>query len=344
MSFEEWSAAHLAKKPGTPQSQLRGGYNAYRGTTDFDAGLLGQAGRGTDEQRRTGAMAGGSFGDDHADAGNAQTGDPYLDELRGGQVAGAEDWRRFSNADLQQWKRYYLGGGKFKNKYGDVVDKPIDSGPNTPQGVDGMGNPIAGGGGGGGGRGGGRGAGGGGGGGAAAGVGGGSGLEGQIEGVLSGLLSGQNSRYTPEVMQGILAKIKQQMEGSKARQRAEASSEAAGRGMSRAGATGARLDEISRGAESAFTGEYADLLQSKVDADYDDQMGGLDRAMKYVDSLKLELYRQDMTALQRQQLRAQIKLAEMNISAQRENLQATFGHNREMLGAQAGYDMLRGGV
>jgi hypothetical protein len=145
-------------------------------------------------------------------------------------------------------------------------------------------------------------------------------------------------------MQGLLAKVKAQMEGSVRRQQEEARGEAAGRGMARAGATGARMDDIRRGAESAFTGEYSDLLQKKVDADFQDRMAGLDRAMQYVDSLKMQLYRQDMTALQREQLRAQISMAEANIRAQRENLQAGFSHQRDMLGAQFAYGQLGQGV
>lgn len=334
--YEAWAAANRAA-----------GGQGNRQVYDFAYGggdpskVLGQGGAGTDEQRRTGGMASGSFGDDSRDAGNANTGDPYLDELRGGQVAGSEDWRRFDNDVLKSWQPYYVGGGKFRNKYGDIVGKPVDSGPNTPKGVDGMGHPIAGGGGGGGGRGGGAG------GGSASGFSGrGSGgdLENMLQDNLKQLLSGEGTRYTPEVMQGILAKIKQQTEGSVRRQQEEARSEAAGRGMARAGATGARLDDIRRGAEAGFTGEYADLLTKKVDADYQDKMAGIDRAQKYIDSLKLQMYRQDMTALQREQLRAQIQMAEMNISAQRENLQTSIQANKDAMGAQFYYGQLDKGA
>jgi hypothetical protein len=145
MDFESWKAAHLANKPNTPAAQLQKGYDVYRGKHGFDSGLLNQAGVGTAEQQRTGSLASGTFGDDHPDAGNANTGDPYIDELRSGRVAGSEDWRRFSNDELLAWKPYYQGGGKFQNKYGDIVGKPIDSGPNTPQGMGGLGEPIKGG-------------------------------------------------------------------------------------------------------------------------------------------------------------------------------------------------------
>ena len=103
---------------------------------------------GTQEQQQTAQQKSGTYADDSADAGNAKTGDPYLDELRSGKVAGSEDWRRFSNAQLKAWQQYYVGGGKFKNAYGDIVDKPDDVGPNTPAGYNGTGDYIGGGGGG----------------------------------------------------------------------------------------------------------------------------------------------------------------------------------------------------
>lgn len=99
------------------------------------------------EQQNVARQKAGTYADDSADAGNASTGDPYLDELRSGNVAGSEDWRRMSNAQLKAWQPFYVGNGKFRNKYGDIVDKPDDVGPNTPPGYNGTGDYIGGGGG-----------------------------------------------------------------------------------------------------------------------------------------------------------------------------------------------------
>lgn len=158
MSFEEWKAKakENAQKNGEVwyEENAPGDYERYVWHAEHpqgDSSVLGKGGTGTDEQRSTGAMPAGTFPDDHPDAGNANTGDPYIDELRSGRVAGSEDWRRFSNAQLKAWQQYYVGGGQFKNKYGDLVGKPIDSGPNTPQGYNGSGEPMSGGGFGGGG-------------------------------------------------------------------------------------------------------------------------------------------------------------------------------------------------
>jgi hypothetical protein len=148
MSYEQWREQNLAAGGGGYRHVYDNWIAMKQHEADVAAGkapnVLGQTGGGTAEQQATGAKAAGSFADDHSDAGNANTGDPYIDELRSGRVAGAEDMRRFSNAQLKQWEHLYVGGGKFKNKYGDIVGKPIDSGPNTPKGFDGLGGKIEG--------------------------------------------------------------------------------------------------------------------------------------------------------------------------------------------------------
>ncbi len=171
MSYEEWyiQAKKNAEAKGRPtdDATMKRSYASYVWQMKNPQGAkqhLGKPGSGTAEQKQTAQMAAGSFADDSPDAGNAHTGDPYLDELRSGNVAGSEDWRRFSNEVLKGWEQYYIGGGQYKNAYGDIVGKPTDRGPNTPAGVNGIGQPMGqgGGAGGAGGTGGGRGGGGGG--------------------------------------------------------------------------------------------------------------------------------------------------------------------------------------
>lgn len=151
MDYATWEAAarqnRAAKGLAWDPNAAQDAYSAYQYSAKGGAkgaGLLGRGGAGTQEQRQVGGMAYGSFGDDHPDAGK-MTGDPYLDELRSGGVANEEDWRRNSNAELKTWEPFYIGGGKFRNKYGDIVSKPMDRGPNTPPGMNGMGQPMGGG-------------------------------------------------------------------------------------------------------------------------------------------------------------------------------------------------------
>lgn len=238
----------------------------------------------------------------------------------------SEDFDRFDENQLLRWQDKLDSKCPPKTPFqaddgSGCVEKPIDS--NKPGGVGGQGFAAGGGGGGGGGA------------AAAAGSmgGGATGLDADLQKQISGLVNGTNSRYTPEAMQGLLSQIKQQMEASKANQLRQSSSDAAGRGMSRAGATRASLDAIRRGAEAGFTTQYAGVLKSKIDADMQDKLAGLDRAQKYIDSLRDNIYRNDLTAMQREQFKANLALAYANIKNQ-----------REMLTAQAGYGMLGGGV
>lgn len=236
----------------------------------------------------------------------------------------SEDYDRYDENQMVRWMKSFDKNCPPKTPFraddgSGCVEKPIDS--NRQGGVGGPGGGAAGGAGGPGDV------------SAWPGLGGAGALDAELLAGIRGMINGTGTRYTPEAMQGLLASIKQQMEGSKARQLGAASRDAASRGISRAGATTARLADIRRGAEAGFTSEYANVLKSKIDADYQDKVAGLDRAQKYLDSLRDNLYRNDLTAMQREQFKANLALAYANIRNQ-----------REMLTAQAGYGMLRGGV
>jgi len=169
-----------------------------------------------------------------------------------------------------------------------------------------------------------------------------SGLSSLMEANLKGMLAG-GTRYTPEAMQGLLAAIKQRIERSKEHQLRQSQGDAASRGMARSGASLSRADDIRRGAEASFTGEYANVLRAKIDADRQDKLDALDRSQKYLDSMRDELYRRDMSAIQRQQFKANLDLAYANIAAQRNNMMAGFQQQRDMLAAQYGYGAVFGG-
>ena len=64
----------------------------------------------------------------------------YIAEVRASGQGKSEDYARFSDAELLAWKSWYQGGGKFRNNYGDVVDKPDERGANTPANMNGTGD------------------------------------------------------------------------------------------------------------------------------------------------------------------------------------------------------------
>jgi hypothetical protein len=69
----------------------------------------------------------------HPDAGKP-SGDPFVDMIRNSSQGRSEDFGRFSNAQILAWKNSYVPGSnppKFKNDFGDVMDKPTEAGPNA---------------------------------------------------------------------------------------------------------------------------------------------------------------------------------------------------------------------
>lgn len=164
-----------------------------------------------------------------------------------------------------------------------------------------------------------------------------------LETKLKGLMGDSGSRYNDKAMQGLLAQIKQRIESSKGTQVRQAQEEAAARGMSRSGRTGTNLAAIRRGAESQFTQEYGTALRAKIDADRQDKLDAIDRSQKYLDSLRDELYRRDMSAIQRQQFQANLDLAYANIAEQRRALASQQQYGKDMLAAQVGYGSVFGG-
>ena len=81
-----------------------------------------------------------------------------------------------------------------------------------------------------------------------------------------------------------------------------------------------------------------------ITADYQDKMGALDRSQKYLDSLRDEMYRRDMSAIQQQQFKANLDLAYANIQAQRDALASNQQYGKDMLAAQYGYGATFGGM
>lgn len=157
---------------------------------------------------------------------------------------------------------------------------------------------------------------------------GGGGIDQSIQSLLQQMLQPGGTRYSPEVMQMLLAGVKQQAAGGAERGIASAKSDAAARGMLQSGRTGARIDAIRRGAESSVLGAQVDITKAKIDADRQDKLDALDRAQKWLDSLRDNMYRTDLSMQQRQQFAANLSLAYAQIQAQFDLLKAQAGYNQ----------------
>lgn len=132
---------------------------------------------------------------------------------------------------------------------------------------------------------------------------------------LRALLGGE-TRYTPEVLQGIMGNVKSQAEAQAGQQSEAALEDAARRGTFRSAIAGRPQAQI-RANVGATTGQaYSQLLQRKAETDFEDKSAALDRTQRYLDSLKQAAQFQTMTAQQRAQFNANLQMAYAQLQAQ----------------------------
>jgi hypothetical protein len=257
----------------------------------------------------------------HPDA-TKPSGDAWIDSIRASTTNQSEDFGRFSNAAILSWKDKQVPGSnppKFYNDFGDIVDKPTEGGPKSQAAGFATGENIAGQAGGGGGGGG-------------AGGGGGSSSSvsakskpGDMQSYWEKLIKDQGtSRYTPEGMAALeadeFARVRQQeklqLDASRADQ--------AQRGVRGSAMNNAAGRDIRAKAGAAIMSNRAQLQRKKIDADFQDKQAAIKNAQDYVNSMRDYILRGEGNAIQREQIAAQIRLAQMNISAQRDAMEQNY--------------------
>ncbi len=124
------------------------------------------------------------------------------------------------------------------------------------------------------------------------------------------------SRYSPEVLQELFGNIAADSSSRIDRESAAVRENAAGRGLSRAGQTDAALRSVRAGAETARGQAKQTVDIAKVNADYEDKMGALDRAQKFLDSMRDSEYRYTLLGEQRRQFDANLALGYANLQNQ----------------------------
>jgi len=140
--YDQWAQAWLegAIDAGDPEAVMASGGRRAEGATDsYSAGGISDFGGAADPSSWMGQRK------------------PSPRELRRmAQMQGwSEDFNRFDDRQLAAWinSSWDVGSNAFRNAYGDLVQKPTESGANTPAGLTGEGVGGRGGGGGGGGAG-----------------------------------------------------------------------------------------------------------------------------------------------------------------------------------------------
>jgi hypothetical protein len=172
---------------------------------------------------------------------------------------------------------------------------------------------------------------------------GGFGASGDFASMLQNLVTqnlNQPSRYTPEALQSLYGEITRQRSNQITRGERAVRQSAAQRGMSRAGATGAALRGVHDVAEQQSGAANVGVMTAKINADYADKNAALDRAQKYLDSMRDNEYRYTLVGEQRRQFDANLALAYANMAQQRSMLNAQLQSQWDMLRANQGFWLL----
>jgi hypothetical protein len=152
------------------------------------------------------------------------------------------------------------------------------------------------------------------------------------------------SRYTPQALQALYGEIARQSSGQIARGERAVRADAARRGMSRAGQTSAALRAVREGAEAQRGQATVGVQTAKLTADFQDKMSALDRAQRYLDSLRDNEYRYMLASEQRRQFDANLALGYANLNQQRTLLQMSLQSQWDMLRANQGFLLLNQGA
>lgn len=152
------------------------------------------------------------------------------------------------------------------------------------------------------------------------------GIDAQLQALISGNLTGQNSRYNPLAVQTLTGQAKANAEDQAAQSRAELESDAAARGMFGAGNTVSQLSSIRANANRQVANESANIQRAKIDADFQDKRAAMQDAFEYLNAARDWAYKQQMTAMQRQQFDANLQLAYARMQQEWDQMQAQAGY------------------
>lgn len=135
------------------------------------------------------------------------------------------------------------------------------------------------------------------------------------------------SRYSPEAMAAIEADQFARARAQEKNQLEEARADMAQRGVTGSANQNATMRGIRSGTGAAIMQNRAQVVRAKIDADYQDKQAAINNAKEWVNSMRDYMLRTDMNAIQREQIAAQIRLANMNIDAQSKMLEQQYQNN-----------------
>jgi len=159
------------------------------------------------------------------------------------------------------------------------------------------------------------------------------GISGTIWDQIRGDLEGGPSRYSPENMAAIeadqFARVRRQEQLQLEESRRDAAMRGGGGSISRSGGQAAALRGIRSGTGQQILANRSNIAQAKIDADYQDRQAAIKNAQNYLNSLRQYMLQSDMNSIQREQLSAQIAMANKQLSWQTRENDRQHGRNLE---------------
>lgn len=146
---------------------------------------------------------------------------------------------------------------------------------------------------------------------------------------LNKVLQG-GTRYNPQVMAQLDSQAKLSSAGTTRGQIQGLEDSAVTRGVGRSSAVTSGEAMIRRSAAADESKAYNQNRIAKVNADFEDRMGALDRAQKWLDSSRDYVVRLDMTAADREKAIANIALGYARIAAERDMLNKQLANNLQV--------------
>lgn len=159
----------------------------------------------------------------------------------------------------------------------------------------------------------------------------GSEISSSMEAFLKGAIGGQ-TRYTPEVMQDILAGSKAETEGQVAQSTDQLNSDLAQRGLARSTYGAGEAAAVRRAGDQRFSESSRQLRMDKAKTDFEDKLAAVDRAQAYLNSLRSYVAQLDVTQSEREKLKATIELGYARIDAEMKMLLKQLASQKELLG------------
>lgn len=151
-----------------------------------------------------------------------------------------------------------------------------------------------------------------------------------MESVLQRILEGKDGSYNPTVVQQLEGRATRSAANQRAQAKTALDADAIRRGVFNSKTSGAALQRANREIDAGRSGEVANIGMRAAETGFQEKIGALDRMQKSLQDQRNYALALQGNELQKQQMLAQIDLANRRISEERNALSSRMDFDREM--------------